>query len=412
MKYPDSLVISDRLANKVLMAHSIAQDDRTEDFLELELEGVIVFSYWRYMDEVRGYELVILLMGTQERARQQYYKAKFLTYAGEVLTRPVGEGRRQYFLENIKQFFLESKQGKILILGREAAGKTSIKRVIFEGKDPSELLNNPLKATTGLAPSIYSWLDLELGVFDTAGQRINEYLESGTQQLKAFASADIVIYVFDTTIWFENNEIIFKDINTISEIMKEEPDDSKLILFCHKIDLLEDASRRQKINEIKEKVENQLGVEIFFTSIYPDLIYELYTAVYSILSLLSKESSIIKEILEEKMSGLSKTMFFITNEYNNIVVQTMTPDFEFTLINYMHNLIANINQLFETMNANDKINHLILTTSDEFSVIMKHLEVTEFKLKNIVCISESLKPNTLIWTMGEISRAISKQLKF
>ena len=49
-----------------------------------------------------------------------------------------------------------------------------------------------------------------------------------------------------------------------------------------------------------------------------------------------EETIMLKEILDEKMDRVSKTMFFITNVNNNIIVQTMTTDFNFKIINYIH----------------------------------------------------------------------------
>ncbi len=411
IKYPKNLEISDRLANKVLMAHSIAQDNRQEDFLELELEGQVVFSYWRYMDEHRGYELALLLMNTSERVRQQYYKTKFLKFATEVLTIPAGDPRKDFFFKHVHQFFIETQLGKLVILGREATGKTSIKQVVFEGRDPRELLENPLKATPGLAPSVYSWLDLELGVFDTAGQRIQEYFDEGNQQNKVFALADVVIYLFDYPMWEDEFETISKDVTTIYDIIEKSGEKSSLILFCHKIDLIDKDVRKERIKRIAEEINSKFGLKTYFTSIYPEYIYELYSAIYEILGQLSGESAALKEVMDSKIADLLNTMMFITNEHNSIVAQTMSPDFDFSLINYMHNLVANINDLFEEMDASNKIKNFMLTTFNNFNVMMQNLELSGYQLKNIVCISGELNTNKLIWTVGEITREIIKKLK-
>ena len=159
------------------------------------------------------------------------------------------------------------------------------------------------------------------------------------------------------------------------------------------------------------EIKSRQNLEVFFTSIHPDLIYGLYTAFHEILSKISKESSMLREILEEKIRECFNTLFFITNEMDNIVVQTMTPDFQFNLINYSHNLIARINQLFEEMKANDKIDHFMLSTFDQFNIVMKNLELSDYGLKNLVCISGTLAANKLIWTMGDVSMQITKKIR-
>lgn len=87
---------------------------------------------------------------------------------------------------------------KILLLGRAGVGKSSLKKIIFEGRNPDELLIHSLAPTRGIETSAYSWLDLELSVFDTSGQELKNLLEDESEQLLAFGGVDIVIYVLIT----------------------------------------------------------------------------------------------------------------------------------------------------------------------------------------------------------------------
>ncbi len=75
---------------------------------------------------------------------------------------------------------------KILFIGRAGVGKTSIMQVIFEGKDPKNLILFPLVPTRGILSSVYKWMDLELGVFDTSGQELLFILEN-EDELQIFA---------------------------------------------------------------------------------------------------------------------------------------------------------------------------------------------------------------------------------
>ncbi|MCK4380178.1 MAG: 50S ribosome-binding GTPase, partial [Candidatus Lokiarchaeota archaeon] len=61
---------------------------------------------------------------------------------------------------------------KITLIGRAGVGKTSIIKVMFEGENPKDLINNPLEPTRGIIPKIYSWMDIELSIFDTSGQEL------------------------------------------------------------------------------------------------------------------------------------------------------------------------------------------------------------------------------------------------
>ena len=55
---------------------------------------------------------------------------------------------------------------KILLLGRASVGKSTLKEMILEGKNPDDLLIQSRAPTRGIETSIYSWLDLELSVFE------------------------------------------------------------------------------------------------------------------------------------------------------------------------------------------------------------------------------------------------------
>jgi hypothetical protein len=109
----------------------------------------------------------------------------------------------------------------------------------------------------------------------------------------------------------------------------------------------------------------------------------------------------LKEILDITIREFSKTMFFITNLNDSIVVQSMSKDFNTLMINHSHNLITQLNTTFENMVKNDKIEHLILSSS-KLNIIMKCLNYQNIKLKNLICLSERLSANKLIWITGQI----------
>ena len=105
-------------------------------------------------------------------------------------------------------------------------------------------------------------------------------------------------------------------------------------------------------------------------------------------------------------------MFFITNQNDNIVAQTMTSDFNINYIMNSHHLVSQLNQTLEGMNENDQIKNLILQTINNISINMNNLNLSEFDLKNLICISETLSSNKLIWKAGEILRELTRKVKY
>ena len=79
----------------------------------------------------------------------------------------------------------------------------------------------------------------------------------------------------------------------------------------------------------------------------------------------------------------------------------MSKDFNTVIINHSHKLITQLNKTFENMTKNDKIEHLILSSSN-INIIMNSLNYQKFGLKNLICLSETLSANKLILTIGQI----------
>ncbi len=288
------------------------------------------------------------------------------------------------------------------MLGRAGTGKTSIKKIVFEGKSSKELLYSPLKPTRGITPSVYSWLDLRLGLFDSAGQELSFLLNDESEQSIAFEQTDVVIYLFDFPMWVAKQQEILKEIQAILNIIKAKSFGTKTILFLHKIDLIDQETRDSIIEDLRNLIQEKLNLPIFFTSIYPGLIYNTYNAFQEILSSFSEETSFVKRELDVIFKDLNKTMCFFTNQNDSIIIQAMTRDFEPTIINHAHKLIAQLTQSFKDMTSSEDIKHLILSGSNNLNIIMKSLNFAKFNLKNLACISKSLSANKLIWLTGEI----------
>jgi len=294
---------------------------------------------------------------------------------------------------------------KIVLIGRAGVGKTSIKNVIFEGVPPNDLILFPLEPTRGINTSIYSWLDLELGVFDTAGQELTYLLENEDEHRNLFSNSDVFIYIFDYLLWVDQSEEILDEILKVFNIINQNGNMGKFILFFHKIDQINQKIRGKFeiiVNEIRSRLDIPIEFKIFFTSLHPDLIYRTYNAFFEVLSALSPETSNIKNIIDTVIEKYSKTIFFVTDQFNNIIVQTMTKDFDTNLISHLHEKIAHMDHTTEELNEIYDNIFLIDSGIKILSIILTNLEQITPDIKNLTCISEIHYVDTLTGLMNNL----------
>jgi len=410
MKYPQNLEISSNLTNKIYMTHAYDEDFKNEELIEVKYKEKTIISY---CDKTRvskfGYEILILIL--EETGKDNLYKLRnqMISFGNSIFSKSKEE-RNDYFLENVEKFFKKPSARKVLLLGRPGTGKSSIKKIIFEGQNPKSLLYEPLEPTRGVTPSVYSWLDLKLGLFDTSGQELQDLLSQKNiqDQILAFENSDVVVYLLDFPLWVSKKEEIFTDIARINNLISKYDDKARLVLFLHKIDLIEEKERNEIIEEIRNQIKQRIDISIFFTSIYPNIIYSLYNAFYAILSGFSEDTVKLKSILDQYLEESKETMAYLTNENDSIIVQTMNKDFNTNLINHTHKLIAQLNQSFENMAENDDIEHIIISGKESLNIITNNLNLSKFNIKNLILVSESLSPNKLIYLVGKVrSRIIS-----
>ncbi|MHA1560631.1 MAG: GTPase domain-containing protein, partial [Promethearchaeota archaeon] len=81
---------------------------------------------------------------------------------------------------------------KIVFTGPPKVGKTTLRKIFFEGENPSKLLEYSLTPTHG-KESILLKLKENVGIFDLAGQENERWFE--TDEKSVFFDADIIIIV-------------------------------------------------------------------------------------------------------------------------------------------------------------------------------------------------------------------------
>jgi len=287
---------------------------------------------------------------------------------------------------------------KILFLGRAGVGKTSLKEIIFEGNDPESLLLHSIEPTRGIETSIYSWLDLELSIFDTSGQELREILNDESEQTFAFENADLVIYIFDYEIWHSESQEITDEIKEIHNIIRRINKQAKLMLILHKIDLIPKFITNN-IRILTLQIQNIINIPIqhslYFTSIEQNYIYSIHNAFSEILSRFSEKNFSLKKTLDNTISNFSESICYITDYNNSIIVQSKSNDFNINLIYESYRILYHLSRDNRDVAYNDGKPHLLNSDNKILRTLMIPLEAPKLNLKMLVVATESFEEGIL-----------------
>ena len=168
---------------------------------------------------------------------------------------------------------------KVLFIGPPGTGKTTIKNVFFEMVSPLKLLKNTLDPTRGINSSIYSFFELDLGVFDLAGQENDDWF---SKERNIFNHTNLIICVLDINRYLGENIEFISDVIGIQNDLKLS--NCSIAILLHKIDLIEPLYLQQKLKAINDYLINEKRQDLSF-QIYPTSITKKYfLETYDIIS--------------------------------------------------------------------------------------------------------------------------------
>lgn len=406
--YPQTFLISHEIINKILMTHQFSTEVEPE-LLEIKYKNYIILSYCdkRNIPEY-GHELVILVLDQHEEKYVNLYQLrKLLMEHLSDFEAAERENRVENFTKFAKKFYQKRSSNKILLLGPPNSGKTSIKKVFFEGVDSEHILESSIEPTRGFSHFVYKWLDMELGVADSSGQELNYYLSAkhSFEQEIAFEDADIVIYNFDYPYWESKAEVVIDDLERIIKIAKSYNKDCHVCAFCHKSDLIPGPQKVAVFKDVASKIKTQINIPLYFTSIQAERISTLYKAMQEVLGQVSPLSTQISSILSDVIGSSQKTIALVLNRDQSIINQYCSTNYNFMIGMIMKEYYYKANEYLNKIH-NNRIETATIIGTEVLNVYIKSLSFIHKDVDSIVLVSESLSKVDLIRCATEIGQGL------
>ncbi len=298
---------------------------------------------------------------------------------------------------------------KISMIGPPAVGKTTIKKVIFDGEDPNELIIFPLEATIGIKYTVHEFMNLKISLLDSPGQSLPTLLEDEQKQLLTFGDTSAIIYIFDYPTWIKNSQDILDDVKKLYEINKKLGFEAKIILFLHKIDLLITKKIGSMLALIRRQIIKQLNLPeelpIYFTSLHPNLIYTTYNAISDTISNFSEDTSKLKKIVKNSISGLSKTSCFVSNQDDNLIIQEMSNDFDTSILFYLYEKLYHLSKSTEFTTTKTSI---ISPGAKILNMVIEDINKYHTNFKYIILLSETIEQDDMIKILDKLKKELNR----
>eukprot|EP00276_Gloeochaete_wittrockiana_P001688 CAMPEP_0184672458 /NCGR_PEP_ID=MMETSP0308-20130426/86111_1 /TAXON_ID=38269 /ORGANISM="Gloeochaete witrockiana, Strain SAG 46.84" /LENGTH=303 /DNA_ID=CAMNT_0027119785 /DNA_START=12 /DNA_END=923 /DNA_ORIENTATION=+ len=172
-------------------------------------------------------------------------------------------------------------RSKVLLMGKQFSGKTSMRSIIFANYIPRDTTR--LGATLEVELSQVRLLgNLVLNLWDCGGQKtfMENYFES--QRDHIFRNVEVLIYVFDIVSLSSENTTDLDYFRSCLEALKQHSKAAKIFVLVHKMDLI-DSSQREQTFKTWEKnlmgISQPLSLQCFSTSIWDETLYKAWSTI-------------------------------------------------------------------------------------------------------------------------------------
>ena len=169
---------------------------------------------------------------------------------------------------------------KIVFTGPPQVGKTTLRKIFFEGENPTKLLEYSLTPTHG-KEAILLKLKETVGVFDLAGQENQRWYE--TDEKSVFFDAHIIIAVLDIS---SPKEEMMSFTKKLLNLKKEVSPTSFVYLLLHKTDKIS----KDKLTLLKNSFNDEFGDENLLTIAYTSIMKGSFLPTFTLFTEILKKS--------------------------------------------------------------------------------------------------------------------------
>jgi hypothetical protein len=183
-------------------------------------------------------------------------------------------------------------------MGLGASGKSSIRSVVFEGKNPEDITD--YNATINYSRTTQNFIDSSFQLFDCGGQEnfISAFI--GDQAEFIFSNVSIFVWVVDMSDFEQVSTSKFYFNHGIARLHEFSPDGTVFCLF-HKRDLLA-ADKQDEAYEIMKtyfEIEGDLDIQYRTTSIFDRSVYQAIGEMLQSLILKSTKALTVSDAIQE-----------------------------------------------------------------------------------------------------------------
>lgn len=387
-RFPKHFEIEEEARQAIYL--NIKDNAEYDEHFNIFSAGKFIVCIYMKKTSADDHDIILLVAENKEVENQSEYLNNFKRRLDEYFNLSKSS-RILKFDHFAKGFFLDKVAGKLLFLGFPGSGKTCIKKVFFDGSEPMTLLNNNNnpEPTIGTEYHLYSWLNTELSVLDTSGQELETYLSKNSQESDIFLSADSIVYIFDVLNWQQSEQEVIENLKKLINVTKNNSTFASIHAFCHKIDLiaLNHEKRASIYSAIRNKLQDEFNIGVFFTSLYPKFTYSLFRSLQLILNDLSKIGMALEDEISHLISGLERSALVLLDKNFRIIADEHTPDLSLDIIDGSIKLIKAMNELIVKSENDEILNKCSFSSTSQFHFMIKKIPNKNLTIKFIVVLS-------------------------